>query len=142
MITYRSPGAGSRGAKTPGLACRGGTLAKPWGQVATAAGPQGVDGPQDTAQAQLLMQSSQASVLLLQVPCMHRWSQEGGKQAKVVRCCDSYQMQLPITCNAAALNAYAFLPHTRGDNRCAGVRDNSTTERSLFWTVWAKIQQE
>lgn len=65
MMAYRSPGAGSWGAKTPGLACWGCALAKPWGRVATAAGPQGVDGPQDTAHAQLLMQSSAAPVLLL-----------------------------------------------------------------------------
>ena len=81
MTAYRSPGAGSWGAKTPDLACWGGTLAKPRGQVTTAAGPQGVNGPQDTAHTQLLMQLSAAPVLLLPVQIMHGCHQEDGKHA-------------------------------------------------------------
>ena len=56
VIAYRSPGVRSWGAKTPGLACWRGAFAKPGSQVTTAAGPQGIDGPQYAAHAQSLMQ--------------------------------------------------------------------------------------
>lgn len=68
MTAYRGRRTGSLGSKTPSLACWGGALAEPGGQVATAAGPQGVDGPQDTAPVQLLVSITAAPVCLLLLP--------------------------------------------------------------------------
>lgn len=122
MTVYRGPGAGSWGCKTSSLAYGGGALAKPGGQVATAAGPQGVDGPQDTAQVQLLVSTTAAPVWPVAV-AVYGCSQICGKTWEF----ELVLGQLPAMiiarhlcyADAAGVAAKAFLQHKGGCTICA-----------------------